>query len=96
MSRYCIVRHCAFLVGRGHSSGDPSVAVQSYAEATKLAPAIRSAFEEREIVPTYMKNIKGALALWNVKARALTAQDRERAKQGTLGPPKASDFRQTL
>jgi hypothetical protein len=27
--RYCIARHCAFLVGRGHSSGDPSVAVQS-------------------------------------------------------------------
>src|SRR6476620_8391105 len=23
--RYCIARHCAFLVGRGHSSGDPSV-----------------------------------------------------------------------
>jgi len=23
--RYCIVRHCAFLVGRGHSSGDPGV-----------------------------------------------------------------------
>ena len=31
--RYCIVRHCAFLVGRGHSSGDPSVVVQSVEEA---------------------------------------------------------------
>jgi len=39
---------------------------------------------------------KGALALWNVKVCALTAGDRERAKQGTLGPPKASEFRQTL
>ena len=34
--RYCIVRHCAFLVGRGHSSGDPSVVVQSVQEAIKL------------------------------------------------------------
>jgi hypothetical protein len=34
--RYCIVRHCAFLVGRGHSSGDPSVAVQSVEQAIKL------------------------------------------------------------
>ena len=34
--RYCIARHCAFLVGRGHSSGDPSVAVQSIEQAIKL------------------------------------------------------------
>lgn len=34
--RYCIARHCAFLVGRGHSSGDPSVAVQSLEQAIKL------------------------------------------------------------
>ena len=34
--RYCIARHCAFLVGRGHSSGDPSVPVQSIQQAIKL------------------------------------------------------------
>jgi hypothetical protein len=34
--RYCIARHCAFLVGRGHSSGNPSVAVQSIEQAIKL------------------------------------------------------------
>jgi two-component sensor histidine kinase len=34
--RYCIVRHCAFLVGRGHSSGDPAVATQSVEQAIKL------------------------------------------------------------
>ena len=34
--RYCIVRHCAFLVGRGHASGDPSAAVQSVEQAIKL------------------------------------------------------------
>ena len=34
--RYCIVRHCAFLVGRGHSSGDPSVAVATVGQAMKL------------------------------------------------------------
>ena len=34
--RYCIVRHCAFLVGRGHASGDPSVVVQTFEQAIKL------------------------------------------------------------
>jgi hypothetical protein len=34
--RYCIVRHCAFLVGRGHSSGDPGVEVQTVEQAIKL------------------------------------------------------------
>ena len=34
--RYCIVRHCAFLVGRGHSSGDPSVVIQTVEQAIKL------------------------------------------------------------
>jgi two-component sensor histidine kinase len=34
--RYCIARHCAFLVGLGHSSGDASVAVQSIEQAIKL------------------------------------------------------------
>lgn len=34
--RYCIARHCAFLVGRGHSSGDPSVVVQTIEQAIKL------------------------------------------------------------
>ena len=30
------MRHCAFLVGRGHSSGDPSVVVQSVEQAIRL------------------------------------------------------------
>ncbi len=34
--RYCIVRHCAFLVGRGHASGDPSVVIQTVEQAIKL------------------------------------------------------------
>ena len=34
--RYCIVRHCGFLIGRGHSSGDPLVQVQTVAQAIKL------------------------------------------------------------
>lgn len=34
--RYCIARHCAFLLGRGHSSGDPSVAIQSVDEVLRL------------------------------------------------------------
>jgi two-component sensor histidine kinase len=38
--RYCIARHCAFLVGRGHSSGDPAVPVQSIEQAIKLLKAV--------------------------------------------------------
>ena len=34
--RYCIARHCAFLVGRGHASGDLRVALQTIAQAVKL------------------------------------------------------------
>src|SRR5258708_21222760 len=34
--RYCIVRHCAFLIALGHSSGDPLVQVESVAQAIKL------------------------------------------------------------
>jgi two-component sensor histidine kinase len=34
--RYCIVRHCAFLVGSGHAAGDPSATVQSIEEAIRL------------------------------------------------------------
>lgn len=38
--RYCIARHCAFLVGHGHSSGDPSAPPQTIEQALRL---IRSA-----------------------------------------------------
>jgi hypothetical protein len=34
--RYCIARHCAFLLGYGHSSGDPHVAVQSIDQVVRL------------------------------------------------------------
>ena len=38
--RYCIVRHCGFLIGRGHSSGDPSVQVHTVAQAIKCSSAM--------------------------------------------------------
>jgi two-component sensor histidine kinase len=34
--RYCIARHCAFLLGFGHSAGDPKVAVQSVDQVLRL------------------------------------------------------------
>ncbi len=34
--RYCIVRHCAFLIGYGHSSGDPSAPRQTVEQAIRL------------------------------------------------------------
>jgi hypothetical protein len=37
--RYCIVRHCGFLVGYGHSSGDVSTPPQTIEQALKLLKA---------------------------------------------------------
>ena len=34
--RYCIIRHCAFLLGYGHSAGDPSAAPQTVEQAIRL------------------------------------------------------------
>jgi two-component sensor histidine kinase len=34
--RYCIARHCGFLLGYGHSSGDPHVTVQSMDQVLRL------------------------------------------------------------
>jgi|SRR5579871_1159362 len=34
--RYCVLRHCAFLVGYGHPSGDAAARPQSIAQAIKL------------------------------------------------------------
>jgi two-component sensor histidine kinase len=34
--RYCVARHCAFLLGYGHSSGDPHVAVHSIDQVLRL------------------------------------------------------------
>jgi hypothetical protein len=37
--RYCIVRHCGFLAGYGHSSGDAEAAPQTIEQALKLLKA---------------------------------------------------------
>jgi hypothetical protein len=37
--RYCIVRHCGFLVGYGHASGDVAAARQTIEQAIKLLKA---------------------------------------------------------
>ena len=37
--RYCIVRHCGFLVGYGHPSGDAAAAPQTIEQALKLLKA---------------------------------------------------------
>lgn len=34
--RYCIIRHCGFLIGYGHSSGDPSAEPQTIEQVLKL------------------------------------------------------------
>jgi hypothetical protein len=37
--RYCIVRHCGFLLGYGHSAGDPAAKVQTIEQVLKLLRA---------------------------------------------------------
>lgn len=34
--RYCIIRHCGFLVGHGHSSGDPAASAQKIDQVLNL------------------------------------------------------------
>lgn len=34
--RYCIIRHCAFLLGYGHAGGDPQVRAQTVQQAVRL------------------------------------------------------------
>ena len=38
--RYCILRHCAFLLGYGHASGDPSAGPQAVEHALRLLKAL--------------------------------------------------------
>ena len=35
-ARYCLVRHCGFLVGYGNSSGDPDAGLQTIDQVIKL------------------------------------------------------------
>jgi hypothetical protein len=49
--RYCIVRHCGFLVGCGHASGDPTAPTQTIAQVVGLLRA--PAPWRREMEPIY-------------------------------------------
>ena len=59
--RYCIVRHCGFLVGYGHSSGDASAAPQTIEQALKLLTAPPP--WRRQLEPVYdgLAAIKGPI-----------------------------------
>ena len=49
--RYCIVRHCGFLVGYGHSSGDASAPPQTIEQVLRLLKALPP--WRRELEPIY-------------------------------------------
>ena len=49
--RYCIVRHCGFLVGYGHSSGDASAPPQNIEQVIRLLRALPP--WRRELEPIY-------------------------------------------
>jgi len=51
--RYCIVRHCGFLVGYGHASGDASAPPQSIEQVLKLLRVLPP--WRREIEPIYQR-----------------------------------------
>ena len=54
--RYCIVRHCGFLVGYGHSSGDAAASPQTVDQAIKLLKAPSP--WRRELGPVYERLAK--------------------------------------
>ena len=54
--RYCIVRHCGFLVGYGHSSGDAAATPQTVDQAIKLLKAPTP--WRRELEPIYQRLAK--------------------------------------
>ncbi len=98
--RYCIVRHCGFLVGYGHSSGDALAAPQTVEHALKLLKAPPP--WRRQLEPVYegLEAIKGPIDWpapdseiedWIFAACALifvepTQSERARqALRGTLG-----------
>jgi len=60
-ARYCIVRHCGFLVGYGHTSGDASAAPQTIEQALKLLKAPPP--WRRQLEPVYegLAAIKGPI-----------------------------------
>ena len=51
--RYCIIRHCGFLVGYGHSSGDDSAPPQNIAQVIKLLRTLPP--WRRELEPIYQR-----------------------------------------
>jgi hypothetical protein len=54
--RYCIVRHCGFLVGYGHSAGDAAAAPQTVNQAIKLLKGPTP--WRRELEPVYERLAK--------------------------------------
>ena len=51
--RYCIVRHCGFLVGYGHSSGDAAAPPQNIAQVIRILKALPP--WRRELEPIYQR-----------------------------------------
>ena len=49
--RYCIIRHCGFLLGYGHASGDPAIAAQTIEEVIDLLR--RPSPWRRQLEPIY-------------------------------------------
>jgi two-component sensor histidine kinase len=96
--RYCIVRHCGFLVGQGHSSGDPAVAVQSVAQAIKLLRtpppwerdqnALLGELETRPVLEEWPAPETGAED-WLIAAATLVFVEPRRADRARLALRKA-------
>jgi two-component sensor histidine kinase len=61
--RYCVVRHCAFLVGRGHASGDSSVEVQTIPQAIRLLKIAPPWERDQEAIIGQLEELR-ALEQW--------------------------------
>ena len=70
--RYCLVRHCGFLVGYGHSSGDPDAGLQTIDQVIKLLTTPPPWHRPLDPIYESLEAIKAAIRL------ACTGQRRRR------------------
>ena len=65
----------------------------SQAQAITELPVLTSKLSDKQIVPPYMTDPTGTLALWKVSEAPLNVDERDRASKGQLGPARAMHLR---
>lgn len=88
--RYCILRHCAFLLGYGYAAGDPDAAVQSVEQAIRLLTMPTPWERDMDEICRDLASLDGGHSWpepetmaesWIIAAAALTFVEPSRAEQ---------------